>query len=351
MQLTSKVNYSSSADMNEIRTGEADLVVTSPPYPMIAMWDGVFSEWSDETAAALSMNNGYAAYEIMHRCLDTVWDECCRVLKPGGFACINIGDATRKTGEDFRLYPNHSRIQQKMLSLGFDSLPAVLWRKQTNAPNKFMGSGMLPSGAYVTLEHEYILIFRKGRKADYGEEDRRRRRRSAFFWEERNLWFSDQWELKGKMQAFRNNDHPGSLPEGLRQRSAAFPLELAHRLVNMYSMQEDLVVDPFLGTGTTLNACLFNGRRCIAYETEEGLKDIISAGADEAAEQQKEFTVARLQRHRDFIEDYRSRKGEPRYTNRHYSFPVVTAQEQDLVLPLLKSMEVLSGGLVCSYSN
>ena len=100
----------------------------------------------------------------MHCLLDTVWRECARVVRPGGFVCVNIGDATRKVGDNFRLYTNHSRVTLTLESAGLQSLPLVLWRKQTTAPNKFMGSDMLPSGAYVTLEHEYILVFRKGDK-------------------------------------------------------------------------------------------------------------------------------------------------------------------------------------------
>ena len=67
-----------------------------------------------------------------------------------------------KVGGDFCLYPNHARVLNYLLKIGFSALPDILWRKQTNAPNKFMGSGMLPAGAYVTLEHEYIFDFAKG---------------------------------------------------------------------------------------------------------------------------------------------------------------------------------------------
>ena len=78
--------------------------------------------------------------------------------------------------------------------LGFQSIPLILWRKQTNAPNKFMGSGMLPAGAYVTLEHEYILVLRKGSKREFKKaEEKRNRHESAIFWEERNIWYSDIW--------------------------------------------------------------------------------------------------------------------------------------------------------------
>ena len=74
----------------------------------------------------------------------------------------------------FVLYPNHARILNSLLDIGFSVLPDILWRKQTNAPNKFMGSGMLPAGAYVTLEHEYVLIVRKGSKREFKTEDEKR---------------------------------------------------------------------------------------------------------------------------------------------------------------------------------
>ena len=344
MKLESSIYFKSSARMSETAEGSVDIVVTSPPYPMIQMWDEVFSAWSPEAGKALTSGDGREAFRQMHLCLDKVWEECCRVLKPGGFACINIGDATRKIGDDFRLYPNHSIIQQKFLSLGFDSLPAVLWRKPTNAPNKFMGSGMLPAGAYVTLEHEYILIFRKGSKRSFSASEKLPRRQSAFFWEERNIWFSDVWDFKGTGQKIKKNGADKLRGDtdmaGLRNRSGAFPLELPHRLVNMYSMLGDTVLDPFVGTGTTLSACILNGRRCIGYELDHGFKDNITEDVKIAAETQQDFVGQRLERHKEFVVDFTERKGIPKYMNRYYNFPVVTAQEQDLSLPLLESLEI-----------
>ena len=102
--------------------------------------------------------DGNSAFELMHRLFHNMWGEVFRVLKYGGIACINIGDATRTIHKHFRLYLNHARILSKCIELGFSNLPNIIWRKQTNAPNKFMGSGMLPPGAYVTLEHEYVLF-------------------------------------------------------------------------------------------------------------------------------------------------------------------------------------------------
>lgn len=90
----------------------------------------------------------------MHHELDKVWEECYRGLKEGAFMCINIGNATRTVGGTFSLYSNHVRIIQSCERLDMVALPGILWKKATNAPNKFMRSGMLPCGAYVTLEHK-----------------------------------------------------------------------------------------------------------------------------------------------------------------------------------------------------
>lgn len=157
--------------MKELPAESVDLIVTSPPYPMIEMWDEIFSDLNPLISEALNKLAGMQAYALMHQELDSVWDEVYRVLKEGRFVCINIGDATRTINGDFQLYTNHSRINNYLQQLGFSSLPAILWRKQANAPNKFMGSGMLPAGAYVTLEHEYILIARKGSKREFNKAD------------------------------------------------------------------------------------------------------------------------------------------------------------------------------------
>lgn len=149
----------------------------------------------------------------MHQELDKVWEECYRVIKPGGFMCVNIGDATRTINGNFKLYNNHTRILETCNKLGFISLPNIIWRKQTNAPNKFMGSGMLPCGAYVTLEHEWILIFRKGDKRKYKtSEEKLDRMKSSFFWEERNIWFSDVWDIKGTKQKIQKMEQENAVP-------------------------------------------------------------------------------------------------------------------------------------------
>ena len=98
-----RVYFRNAADLSEIADSSIDLMVTSPPYPMIEMWDEIFSRQNSDIKEALKQENGSTALELMHRELDKVWAEVFRVLKSGGFACINIGDATRKIGDEERL--------------------------------------------------------------------------------------------------------------------------------------------------------------------------------------------------------------------------------------------------------
>jgi len=319
------VHFADSRDLSMLETASVDLVVTSPPYPMIEMWDPCFADMDPRVRRALDRLDGRGAFELMHAALHPAWREIARVLKCGGIACVNIGDATRKIGGDFSLYSNHTKITAALFDLGLEALPVILWRKQTNAPNKFMGSGMLPAGAYVTLEHEYILIFRKGGKRAFSADDgKTNRRRSAFFWEERNEWFSDVWDFKGARQAVAAG--------AARDRSGGFPPELAYRLVCMYSVYGDTVLDPFLGTGTTMLASAAAGRNSVGVESDRGFGPVIERTMHSVPAYSSERTGERFRRHLAFLEEYTSRKGPPGYTNTCYRFPVVTAQERDLEL-------------------
>ena len=212
--------------MGELADESINIVVTSPPYPMVEMWDDIFAMQNKAIACNIA-DNPSVSFDLMHGILNNIWMECYRVLSEGGFLCINIGDATRTINGNFQLFNNHAKISQFCRSLGFTELPCVIWRKQTNAPNKFMGSGMLPCGAYVTLEHEWILIFRKGDKRIFkSANEKLARMKSSFFWEERNVWFSDVWDIKGTKQNLQKSK--------TRERSAAFPFEIPYRLINMF---------------------------------------------------------------------------------------------------------------------
>lgn len=331
MKTQHQLHFFDAQRMHPLRDKSVDLVVTSPPYPMIAMWDELFGASSRAARAALDAGDGARAFELMHRRLDTIWDESHRILKTGGLLCINIGDATRTLDGQFGLYPNHARILQHLLKCGFNILPDILWRKPTNAPNKFMGSGVLPAGAYVTLEHEYILIARKGGKREFKSEvQKKKRRESALFWEERNIWFSDIWtDLTGTGQG---------LSGAGRSRSAAYPFELAYRLINMYSLKGDTVLDPFLGTGTTMLAAMASERNSVGFELDTGLREVIGATCGQIVDQANAYIGERLQRHFDFIE---GRKTASKYHNERYGFAVVSAQEREIVLRDLRSVKKL----------
>ncbi len=323
--------------MATIASGSIDLVVTSPPYPMIEMWDALFSDLNPAIKKALATQDGNAAFELMHRQLDSVWKEVCRVLRTGGFACINIGDAVRTIDGKFQLYPNHIRILNYFYQQGFSPLPAVIWRKQTNAPNKFMGSGMLPAGAYITLEHEYVLILRKGEKRRFDTvSEKLNRQRSALFWEERNQWFSDVWmDLKGARQKMADDQ--------ARRRSGAFPFELPYRLIQMYSVQQDTVLDPFLGIGTTMLAAMASARSSIGFEMEKDFFKPIKAQIDSIVDFSNQCIQDRLNSHRDFVERHIGQKGGLKHENRWYGFPVVTNQEKELFIPRLTDVKGIKG--------
>lgn len=319
--------------MKDVADESVGLVVTSPPYPMVEMWDDLFISQNYEIAEALKNHRRMDAFELMNTELDRVWDEVKRVLIPGGFACINIGDATRSLDGHFMLYPNHARVLSYLMTIGFTPLPEIIWRKPSNAPTKFMGSGMLPAGAYVTQEHEYILVLRNGGKRIFkSDEEKLERRGGAFFWEERNQLFSDIWtDLLGTRQETGATD--------IRKRSAAYPFELPYRLINMYSAKNDLVLDPFGGLGTTMLAAMTAGRNSVSYEIADEFKEVVASGTKGFVRFANDRINERLSNHASFIENRIASGKKLNHMNNHYNFPVVTAQEKELILNKPVSIE------------
>jgi modification methylase len=218
------------------------LVVTSPPYPMIPQWDGLFRRL------------GATTYPAMLRVLADAWRACYRVLVSGGILAVNVGDALRTTKGEFRLWPNHAATLLAAERAGFLPLPYVLWKKPTNRPNAFLGSGFLPPNAYVTLDCEFVLLFRKGALRRLPPHDPARAK-SRFSRAERDRWFSQVW-----------SDVRGAPQRAAGGRTAAFPLAIPERLVRMFSLLGETVLDPFAGTGTTLEAAARWGRRAIGVE-------------------------------------------------------------------------------------
>lgn len=267
-----RIIFGNSQEMPELVDSSIQLVVTSPPYPMIKMWDSLFVRADPQIAQLWEKLNTTCKeqtvmeiYDAMHKYLEKVWRETYRVLDDGGIACINIGDATRRLNGKFKLFPNHSRIIENLQKIGFTTLPYILWKKPTTKPRykgkgAFLGSGLLPPNGYVTVDCEFILIFRKGFLRKF-KPKHEKRYESGLTKEQRNDLFTQIWTMKGIRQ--KANE--------LERRTAAYPYEIADRLIRMFSIKGDTVLDPFLGSGTTTKAAIRNERNSIGYEIDEQL--------------------------------------------------------------------------------
>ncbi len=280
MKTFHKIFFKDSRYMEDIENESVQLVVTSPPYPMIKIWDDLFSKLDPQIGEMLDFLNkkkkkitteklikiANETFVKMHSILlEPVWEQISRVLIPGGIVCINIGDATRNLGGIFQLFPNHIKVIEFFRKLGFITLPYILWKKPTNKPNAFLGSGFLPPNAYVTLDVEYILIFRKGEPRKFPPKYRKRYE-SKFTKEERDKWFTQIWEgINGEKQTISN----------LQRRTASYPEEIPYRLIRMFSIKGDTILDPFLGLGTTTVAAIKTERNSIGYEIDISLKEVL----------------------------------------------------------------------------
>lgn len=222
------------------------LVLTSPPY------------WNLKRYEDLPGQLGHVEdYEAFLDQLDRVWEEVFRVLVPGGRLIVVVGDVavSRKRFGRHVVFPLHADIQVRCRKLGFDNLNPILWLKHTNAtleanrPGFFLGKPYEP-GAIIKTEVEYILMQRK--PGGYRKPTPEQRERSRIPKELFHQWFRQLWD-----------DIPG---ESTKVHPAPFPLELAERLVRMFSFVGDTVLDPFAGTGTTLVAAARHGRHSIGIE-------------------------------------------------------------------------------------
>lgn len=208
--------------MHELGDNSVHCVITSPPYPMIEKWDECFSQ-----QGAHDWDNQIALLAI-------VLEEVCRVLVDGGMLCLNIGDTTRSLNKNFQCFPNYAALTIICKELGFMPLIPIFWKKISNRPTAFLGSGFLPVNAYVAQDHEYIGIFRKGGLRQFSSAEKAFRTESSFTRAERDLWFQQVWNIKGKRGAGKNSDWPQEIP---------------YRLMRMFSIIGDTILDPFCGKG------------------------------------------------------------------------------------------------------
>ena len=342
-----EIMIANSNSLSNIQDKTINLIVTSPPYPMIDIWDSVFIKQNKNIADYLAHHEALRAFNEMHNLLNKTWLECDRILSESGFICINIGDAVRTIGDKFQMFSNHTQIINFFSQMGYSVLPDIHWRKPSNAPNKFMGSGMYPAGAYVTYEHEYILIFRKGGKRIFKGDEKKKRQKSAYFWEERNIWFSDLWEIRGVSQNIKNIKNS----KALRNRNASFPFEIPYRLINMYSSEGDTVLDPFMGFGTTIRACMVANRNSIGIEIDPVIANMAIESLNISLDDLNRVIEKRIENHLNFINGLSPEKKSECYTNIPYGFPVKTKQETVLKIDKISDISIQDNTILCYYEQ
>jgi len=217
----------SAENMSELPDGSIHLMVTSPPYNVGKEYD------ADMTLP------DYLAW------LERVWAEVFRVLVSGGRACVNIANLGRKP-----YIPLHAWITESMLRLGFLMRGEVIWNKAASAsPSTAWGSWKSATNPTLRDVHEYILVFSKGAFKRQNPLQKESTISKAEFLE----FTKSVWAFPAERA--RKIGHP-----------APFPLELPYRLVQLYSFKDDVVLDPFMGSGQTAIAALKAGRHYIGYE-------------------------------------------------------------------------------------
>lgn len=266
---THRLHWGDARDLSWIPDGSVHLVVTSPPY------------WTlKEYVAGDNQMGAIADYETFLDELDRVWAECFRVLAPGGRICCVVGDVClpRKLAGRHYVMPLHADIQVRSRALGLDCLTPILWHKIANGVTEAAGNGAgfygkpYQPGAVVKNDIEYILFMRKG--GSYRQPLAIQKALSMLNKREMQAWWRSIWtDVKG---ASTRGGHP-----------APYPVELAERLVRMFSFAGDTILDPFAGTGSTNLAALAAGRNSIGNEIEDSYLEIAQGRLARATEQSR----------------------------------------------------------------
>lgn len=252
-------------DLSSIPDESIHLVVTSPPYFTLKQYarrDGQMAEICD-----------YEAFLIE---LDKVWAHCRRVLAPGGRICCVVGDVCvpRRKGGRHYVLPLHADIQVRARKIGLDCLTPILWGKIANGTNEAEGNGAgfygkpYQPGAIVKNDVEYILFMRKG--GEYRSPEPLQKALSMLTKDEMQSWLRSTWtDVTG---ASTRNGHP-----------APYPAVLAERLIKMFSFAGDTVLDPFVGTGSTMVAAIESGRNSIGIDIEPSYLEFAAKRINKAA--------------------------------------------------------------------
>lgn len=241
-------------DLSFIDDESIHLVVTSPPY------------WTLKRYREHPNQLGHVAdYETFLEELTKVWRECYRVLVPGGRLVCVVGDVCLSRRQNGRhvVVPLHADIAVACRRIGFDNLNPIIWHKIANATyevnngTKFLGKPYEPN-AIIKNDIEFILMQRK--PGGYRKPTPEQRRLSMIDRKDYDEWFQQFWNITGAS----TRDHP-----------APFPLEVAYRLVRMFSFVGDTVLDPFCGTGTSMLAAIRANRNSIGVEVDPAYCEMI----------------------------------------------------------------------------
>ena len=229
-QFLDKIFCKSSEKMEEIPDNSVHLMITSPPYNVGKEYDKDFTL------------KEYLEF------LKGVWKEVYRVLVPGGRVCINIANLGRKP-----YIPLHAFIVKDMLELGFLMRGEIIWNKASSAsPSTAWGSWLSPANPTLRDIHEYILVFSKGTFS----RKNMNKKRSTISREEFLEFTKSVWTFPAV--SAKEVGHP-----------APFPIELPYRLIQLYTYESEVVLDPFMGSGQTAIAAIKAGRHYIGYDIEE----------------------------------------------------------------------------------
>ncbi|MFZ5450939.1 MAG: DNA methyltransferase [Thermodesulfobacteriota bacterium] len=229
-----------------------DLVVTSPPYWHIKDY-GIPGQ----------IGYGQSLHEYLKDLYQT-WGECFRVLREGSRLCLNIGDQFARSSVygRYKVIPLHAEFISQCEQIGFDFLGSIIWQKKTTMNTTggavIMGSYPYPPNGLVEIDYEFILIFKKpGKGRVVAKEIKETSKLTKEEWKE---YYAGHWRFGGARQV---------------GHEAMFPEELPKRLIRMFTFQGDTVLDPFLGSGTTVKVALELGRHGVGYEINSDFIDII----------------------------------------------------------------------------
>lgn len=247
-----KIIIGDSRKMLEVDNESVDLIITSPPYWHIKDY-GVPGQ----------IGYGQTLHEYL-KSIYQVWSECFRALRKGGRFCLNIGDQFARSiiyGR-YKVIPLHSEFISQCEKLGFDFMGSIIWQKKTTMNTtggaNVMGSFPYPPNGIVEIDYEFIHIFKKpGHNKKVSKELKEASKLTKEEWKE---YFSGHWYFGGKKQI---------------GHEAMFPEELPKRLIKMFSFIGDIVLDPFLGSGTTLKVALSLNRNGIGYEINKKFLKLI----------------------------------------------------------------------------